>query len=220
MAKSFSSLVFLLLLVVLNQSASIQLGLEKTYLHFFLENGSLIGLVTAVVAIAWGNLNEQAGLISSSPGQYLKACFQVIRLPVTVLGDESQNLSDKWDIIARGYRAGVVKFVRSDLILMWDVFVGGLLLFGIVIGLLLWFLLIAPAQYFVFLFAGAPARSLGQFANEKHIARLDGADLKIEKIDVQKSIPDGWWDASFSQKPVAVSALISSLIFATIGFLI
>ena len=65
---------------------------------------------------------------------------------------------------------------------------------------------------FIFLLAGALPRIFGIFLTEKAIATLQNGRLIIEWIKKDKSIPEGWWDASFSQKPVVVTAVISSLI--------
>jgi len=79
---------------------------------------------------------------------------------------------------------------------------------------------VAPLQYFIFLFAGAAPRTLGFFASEKHIALLKEDELRIERIEKNTNIPEGWWDASFSQKPVAVTAVISSLILWIVNLVV
>jgi hypothetical protein len=218
MMKHIISLLIFFALIAINQWLSLYFGFKTSYLKYYLDNGSLIGLITAVVVISWGDLNKNVGLISPEPHTYLSACFRVIRLPASVLSNEIDEFNEKWAIVTKGYRYGVVGFKLGDLWMFWDIIIGPLFLLPIIAGLVIWLFLVAPLQYFTFIFAGAPARSLGLFATKIDIAQLKDNELKIKRIEKNEIIPEGWWDASFSQKPIVVTALISSLILWVVNF--
>jgi hypothetical protein len=210
--KPIVSFLILIFLIALNEWLSLHFGFKEDYLQFYLNKGSLIGLVTAVVVISWGDLNKNIGLISPNPYTYLSACRRVIYLPLEVLSKGWNEVSEKWDIITKGIKYGGVAFPLKDYWIFWDLLFGVLLGVIIVLSLLIWLVVVAPLQYFIFLLAGALPRIFGIFLTEKAIATLQNGRLIIEWIKKDKSIPEGWWDASFSQKPVVVTAVISSLI--------
>jgi hypothetical protein len=89
------------------------------------------------------------------------------------------------------------------------------------VGLLaFWLLVIAPLQYFVFLLCGAVPRAL-LHSTERVIARMDGVfSFKAEAIPWDERIPDGWWDASFTRKPVALTATFSALLALAVRTLV
>lgn len=209
--KPIIAFLIIVSLISLTEWLSLRLGYEKDYIEFYLSNGSLIGLITAVVVISWGDLNKNLGLISTNPYVYLKTCCRVVSLPIVVMADGAKEISEKWDIITKGYKLGAVSFPLGDLWLFWDMLIGTFLMVLIILCLLVWLVLVAPLQYFVFPVSGAVSRLFALFLSERPIAILQDSELKIESISKDKKIPDGWWDASFSQKPVAFSAVISSL---------
>jgi hypothetical protein len=84
-----------------------------------------------------------------------------------------------------------------------------LILVGIVI---IWLVVIVPLQYFVYLICGAPARAFSH-SQRQPIARLKGSQLEVKEISTNEKVPEGWWSASLSQKPVAITNLFVALFF-------
>src|SRR6266511_3194525 len=55
--------------------------LDSDYLHWYLANGALIGVVFALVTFAWGDLNKLTHLISAHPRAYAASCIALWTLP-------------------------------------------------------------------------------------------------------------------------------------------
>jgi len=71
MLKNIISLLILIFLITINQWLWSRFDPKVNYLQFYLNNGSLIGIITAIVVISWGDLNKHVGLISPKPHRYL-----------------------------------------------------------------------------------------------------------------------------------------------------
>ncbi|NLX18577.1 MAG: hypothetical protein GXY53_04735 [Desulfobulbus sp.] len=168
---------------------------STTHLQWYGKNGALIGLVSSVTSLAWGDMNRHTGLISSHPLDYLGSCFQLIGLPIYALGT---NL--------RG--TGHEPAARST----FDTLMAIPFLFAVVAVMAIWLVVVVPLQYFLFLICGAPARVLSR-SKKQPIARFTGTRLEISKIDNFTQLPEGWWSASLSKKPVAMTNLFVSLFF-------
>jgi hypothetical protein len=59
---------------------------DSDYLRWYLENGSLIGIVFGLVTLAWGDLNKLTGLVSAHPLEYLATCVALGTLPSMAAG--------------------------------------------------------------------------------------------------------------------------------------
>lgn len=77
--------------------------------------------------------------------------------------------------------------------------------------LLLWFLVIVPIQYFTFLVCGSLPRLLLLSPNHIVARQVDGFSFETKQMQRGENVPDGWWDASFAKRPVALTAVFSSL---------
>ena len=111
-----------------------------TYLDWYLKNGALIGLVTAGVALTWGDMNKHTGLISAHPLVYLGACLQLVGIPLFVMGTHLRSNPDN-------------RKPRS----LFDALVTVLLVLIPTVVMLVWLVVVAPLQFFVYLICGGPA---------------------------------------------------------------
>jgi hypothetical protein len=190
----FAGLGILLALLIINNWVFIT-WFDTTYLRWYLANGALIGLVSTIASLAWGDMNKHAGLISAHPFGYIGACLQLAGLPVYTMGTHLRSPQSQPE-------------TRSlfDLLLTIPFM---LILVGIVI---IWLVVIVPLQYFVYLICGAPARAFSH-SQRQPIARLKGSQLEVKEISTNEKVPEGWWSASLSQKPVAITNLFVALFF-------
>ena len=60
-----------------------RVAFESDYVHWYLENGAVIGIVFGLITLAWGDLNRMTGLISAHPHDYASTCFSLGVLPLS-----------------------------------------------------------------------------------------------------------------------------------------
>lgn len=174
-----AGLGILILLLVVNHWI-FENWLNTPYLKWYLESGSLVAVVSTVTSLTWGDINRHSGLISAHPLNYLGACLQLVGLPIYSLGTH-----------LKASRSQQEAHSLFDLLLTIPC------LLILVITLILWLLVIAPPQYFVYLICGAPARTFSRSALQP-IAQLKGSKLEIREFEKEKELPTGWWSASLS----------------------
>lgn len=175
---------------------------NTTYPKWYLANGALIGLVSSVASLAWGDLNKHAGLISAHPFGYMGACLQLVGLPIYTIGTHLKGPRNQPETIS-----------------LFDQLVTILFMFILVGFVIIWFVVIVPLQYFVFLICGAPARAFSH-SSRQVIARLKGSQLEIQEFNTNEKVPEGWWSANLGQKPFAVTNLFVILFLLIIKLLI
>jgi hypothetical protein len=168
------------------------------YGAFWLRSGPVIGLATAALGWAWGGLDRHAGLISADPLAYAGSAAQAAGLPFVVMGGH----------LRRDFGRSSPKLV--DLLLALPL----TLLFAV--GVLAWLVLIAPMQYFAFLVFGAPARIILASRYRVH-AHLRGSRIETAEFCLtgppgtgEPAPPQGWWNASMTDRPVAMTAAFMS----------
>lgn len=169
---------------------------NTTHLKWYLATGASINLVSSIVSMAWGDMEEKlTGLISSHPFDYMGTCLQLVGLPIYLLGTHMQSNKGESRPPAILDRILTVPLV--------------LVLVGV---LVIWLVVIAPPQYFVNLICGAPARILSQ-SKRQPIVKLEGTQLDVVEVGCDGKIPEGWVRTNLSQKPVAITGLFASLLF-------
>jgi hypothetical protein len=168
--------------------------LNTTHLKWYLKNGALIGLVTAVVSLSWGDTNKHTGLLSAHPFTYLGACLQLVGVPIFVLGTH--------------LRRGEGRTEAHSPFDAWITVVLVLILTGMIF---IWLIVVVPLQYFIYLICGAPARFFSG-SRRRAIACLKNGRLDITEIGKEDKTPEGWWDASLASKPVAITNLFQALL--------
>lgn len=176
--------------------------LKLNLLSWYLAKGSIISLGTSFAALAWGDINKHTALISSSPLDYLAVILKMLGLPLASMGSQMDSHNHK-----RPTRSLVA--VLPDL---FDVLLSIPIVVLLIGGALAWLIIIAPLQYFVNLVCGAPVRAL-LGSSRLTIARMNDNYLVTRDIQVSEPIPEGWWNASLTQKPVTMTNLIAVLVF-------
>ena len=166
-----------------------------SYWAFWLDSGPLIGLATAAFGWAWGGLDRNPGLVSADPLDYGGAVLQVAGMPLVAFGGHMQSANQERPAA-----------LRDTLLVVPLAIVFGVAIIG-------WLLLIAPAQYFAFLVAGAPSR-IALASRYRLYARIDGGQVRhadgreggreLDAAGFPKE--DGWWDASMRDRPVTIAS--------------
>jgi hypothetical protein len=167
--------------------------LGTDYWRWYLANGTLIGLITPIVFKAWGDLaDKHTGLLSPHPLVYLGSCFQVIGLPIYSLGTQIKDNKG---------RASWFDYVLTP---VWVII--------LLISILLWFVVVVPVQYAVYLTCGAPIRFMLD-SDRVAIATFDGTQLLPDEIHKKDKVPEGWENVSISKNPVSMTNVLAALLF-------
>jgi hypothetical protein len=177
----------------------------QDYWAFWLHSGPLIGLATAAFGWAWGGLDRNPGLVSADPLDYAGAALQVAGVPLVAFGGHMRRDNHDRPIPAR------------DLVLVVP------LAMVFAVAVVAWLLLIAPAQYFGFLLAGAPSR-IALASRYRLFALIDGARVRyaegvaLDSAGFRKE--DGWWDASMRDRPVTVASAFMAAALLVVDILV
>jgi hypothetical protein len=163
--------------------------------RWYLDNGVEIAFVAAAVAIVWKEFFESNGaLISAEPAVYFASHFHLMGVCISTLGVQLQSEPGK-----------------TRRIPLYEVFFGLPLVLALTGLLVAWLLVVAPAQYFLVLICGSPARIMMR-APYHLVLWFDGDRLRSEKIPKDRPVPEDRMVASFSEKPIAVTNLFVSLV--------
>jgi hypothetical protein len=68
--------------LVLINTVVFRVAFDSDYLHWYLKNGALIGIIFGLITLAWGDLNRMTTLISAHPHEYVSTCFRLGVLPM------------------------------------------------------------------------------------------------------------------------------------------
>jgi len=158
---------------------------KMNYFLWYLENGANISWSMALFALVWGDLNKFPSLISSHPAEYagsyarLLSKFFLMQAVIAVAKPRSDPP------IISNYT------FDSWLTLILDTLLG--------ILVLLWVVVIAPVQYFVFIICGAPARQI--MCSQQTI---EGSETN-------------WFSEALSKKPFSVTAAYTGMALWTLN---
>jgi hypothetical protein len=180
-------------------------GMGRNYLEWYIRNGTLIGLITAMFAIVWDQLDRNVAMISAHPRAYVAGCLMLVALPLITLGHQIDQVGQRLSRSSSGPLPSSSVSLLLNVLVMLPVL---LVLLGLFAA---WFVFIVPLQYFVFIVCGALPRSLLQ-SPLRVIARTEGFGFETRLVATEEPVPTGWWDASFTRKPVAMTAALSSLL--------
>ena len=171
-----------------------------SYWRWYLANGTLIGLITPIVFKAWGDLaDKHTGLLSPNPLVYPASCLQVIGLPIYSLGTQIKH------------NRGKSYWFDYLLTLIWIPI--------LLVSIFVWFVVVVPVQYVVYLVCGAPIRYL--LGSERlAIARFSGSQLHAGEIDQKETRPEGWENVSISKSPVSMTNVLAALLFGILRILV
>jgi hypothetical protein len=168
--------------------------LGVSYVGWYLANGVLIGLVSALIALAWGELNRHTGLISSHPLDYVIAWIQLAGLPLSEVNTHLMHASP-----AAGVRDHFDRMMASGLAAL------------LCAAIIFWIVVIVPAQFFIYLLCGAPGRLFA--GSERRVgAHVSERRLHTRVIEPGEPLPAGWWEANFASRPVTVTGILAALL--------
>ena len=169
----------------------------RGYFDWYVSAGPFIGLALVAFGAAWESLDKNTGLVSANPLAYIGSCLQLIGLPIEALGGHVQTKRvDAWD-----------RIVAQPLIALFA------------LACVAWLVLVAPAQYFLFLVCGAPSRVALNSGYRLH-AELDGNILKPLDLKPDDPKPATGWDASMSNKPVTIANAFGAAVLFIIGYFV
>lgn len=193
--------VFVLTGLLLINELFFKYTFETSYFAWYRSHGALIGLALSAFTLFWGNLKNHTGLISPHPWDYLGSCLQLVGLPIFILGTHLKTEN-------RGSRN--VAFI--------DVLISAVLIIVLTLVLLIWLIVAAPIQYFVYLISASPGRV---FAASKAtvLGRFKGSSLEIMQTRSSKPDDEDWSNFDIKDKPVASANLFSALFFLILNSL-
>jgi hypothetical protein len=169
---------------------------DASYFSWYLNNGSLIGLVFAFIALAI-SLDRFPDLISSNPARYLIA-----------------NLG-LWQFARVGWRTPFL--VKPDKTASWwlpmvfDRVISFILYRLVFFAYLAWFAIVIPIQYFVYLIAGAPARIYGR-SNARSYYDPDSDILVVVERGETRELPPSVFEIGYGGKQVSLTASVGAAI--------
>ena len=165
------------------------------YLRFWQGSGALVGLGITATGWAWGSVDRHPGLVSANPRVFAASALQLAGLPLVAFG---------------GHLRASTPVPTFDRVAMLPAAV----IFAVAVTG--WLLLIAPAQYFVFLVAAAPSRVA--LASDYRLFAFFGPDGRLQTAERDRAPPDaGWWDAAMRDRPVSMAGAFTAAGFATLN---
>ena len=170
--------------------------LSKYFLEY-VSAGPFIGLAQVAFAISWQALDKNSDLVSAHPLKYVGACLKLVGLPFVAYG-------------------GHIKVKDYNRVNPWDIIASIPLVALFVVASFAWLILIAPLQYFLFLFCGAPSR-VALNSNYRLRAELDDGILNFVEPDPKVRPLTIGWDASMSDKPVTMANSFGAAVLFIIG---
>jgi hypothetical protein len=95
-----------------------------------------------------------------------------------------------------------------------DALLSVVLFLGLLLAFVAWILLVVPAQYFVCLIAGAPARA-AIASPQRAWVRVTREEIQVVEDSKHQDIPEGATESGYSAKPVTLTASLAAvLLFA------
>jgi len=169
---------------------------DSSYFPWYLHNGSVIAFVFAFISLAI-SLDRFPDLISSNPARYLIASLSL------------------WQFARAAWRTPFL--TRPDKTHSWwlpilsDRVVSFLLYRLAFIAFSLWLATVVPLQYFVYLFAGAPARVYGR-SNSRSYYDTDNDLLIVVAGGEDAERPDSVFEIGYGTKQVSLTAALGAVV--------
>ena len=233
----FFKWVLLLILLAVFDQWLFTIWFNSSYPAWYVKNGSTIALLTAFISLTLGDLDKVglSGLISPHPVEYIGACLQLISLSLYVIGaaiDKKKNSPDekklktifdrstqKSEPVSNSNNHGIwfaIGELGNEILLIILTIFDGLisLLFVIAICALLiaWLVVVTPMQYLVYLVCGSFARQMKR-ANSRVVYKIDEGLLVVDTLIKDRPTPEGMQDLSISNKRIAITNLLATVLF-------
>ena len=198
--------------------------LSLDYARWYIGNGAWLSLGFAFITLAWSDLNQLKGLVSAHPLLYAAACLYLVVLPfqavTAILRRPAKPIPPR--PVTRSSLATWSAAWRGAQSLM-DVFDGLVtIVFGVAatLGVFVWLVFVAPAQYVVFLICAAPARLMRR-SKRRVIATFDEAQyFQLGEVAGDEPAPKGWFVAGFFARPVSMTASFAAMLLWVLAQLV
>lgn len=173
------------------------------YLDWYLASGSALGIGLAILGTVNGDLDRDHDLISSHPLLFFAGYAFLFAALIMTLADQ---------VLSRGNRKSVMVFdtVASTV-------------FAIVAfaGTVCWLVFVIPAQYFVVLIAGAPARLALASTVRVYIVERPSESGTLHRDFAKRSgeqqPPENYlYEPTLRRKPVTLTAALSGLLLLVV----
>ena len=82
---------------------------------------------------------------------------------------------------------------------------------ALALGMIAWLVLVVPAQYFVYLIAGAPARE-ALASPRRALVKVARGEIEVDLASKQQDIPEGFSESGISARPVTLTASLAAII--------
>lgn len=176
----------------------------RGYLELYVKAGPFIALALVAFGAAWETLDNNPGMVSSNPSDYISACKRLAGLPFFAFGGH---------LISYGKQLSSGQYHRFNL---WDLIVGVPLIGCFVLASYAWLWFVAPLQYFLFLVCGAPSR-IAMYSQYRLHADRHGDAFKYYELKPDAEQPKTGWDASIRNKPVTMANAYGAAVLLIIG---
>lgn len=184
---------------------------DLSYVEWFASKAAVIGLVTSVVTQVWNRLEKNTGLVSADPGAYAAAALFTAGIPLFAFGTQIRLRP------SHGGASPQASPLRALMALGDTLLMAGWVLV-LTLALLAWLVIVAPAQYVVFLVCAAPSRRFLRARTRPVVSDLGGRVTMFE-WPADTPVPEGGWDAGLQDKPIALANLCASLLFFGLSLL-
>jgi hypothetical protein len=159
--------------------------LDHDYFRWYLDHGAELALGLSLVALAV-DLDSDPTLIAADPGNYAAGWLALVGETFLYLGDD----------VTRNRAIGAFDGL---LIMVFDI--------AFVLVAVCWLAVVAPLQYFVTLFTGAPAR--GALLSRRIWVVRSGKTIALRRGSAEE-VPEGSEEIGLASKPVTVTSSITA----------
>ena len=90
---------------------------------------------------------------------------------------------------------------------------------ALTLGMIAWLVLVVPAQYVVYLIAGAPARE-AVASPQRALVRVARGEIEVDLASKQKDIPEGFSESGISARPVTLTASLAAIMLFALSRLL
>lgn len=180
--------------------------LDTTVLYWFIDNGSLISILTGFFALVWKGLDETKGLLAWHPLRFLASCWT---LAGVFFMAASANLSGPLDGVNKRADDSV-----SIIETLWDGVLAPVMNLLMGLAVLAWVVFISPLFYVLTLVTGAPARREIRGTGRRLVVIPEGFRTVIQEQPSSQEVPAHATDVSFGRNPFALTnALNAGVLF-------
>ncbi len=195
-------LVIILLLVAANWLAFRYLA-HTDYFLWYIENGTLIGVLAGFVALIWEGLSARDDLLSAHPGYYLLGCLALMSAFYWSLACHLER------------RIGTKPAAKPEFSFPLDGPLGLIMLVVIAVLGLAWVLVVAPLNYVVTLLTGSVARRQLAGSTRRAVAvQYEGQAVPVYMSLAQDEElpPYGATEITLAAKPFEVTQALTALV--------